>query len=72
MNPTRPFRSRVAASLGVLAMAALPAFAQSDLRPPRITESPASPKYWMYALFILLLAAVVFAASLKSKRDHQD
>jgi hypothetical protein len=60
--------------LATLAMAALPALAQADseLRPPRITESPSSPKYWMYALFILLLAVVVVAASLKSKRGHQD
>jgi hypothetical protein len=61
-------------SLAILAMTALPALAQaeSDLRPPRITESPSSPKIWMYTLFILLLAGVVFAASLKSKRTHQD
>ncbi len=72
---TRPTLSRPSARLlaaATLAMSALPALAQSELRPPRITESPSSPKYWMYALFLLLLAAVVFAASLKSKRTHQD
>ncbi len=63
-------------ALATLAMTALPAvaqtLAQSELRPPRMTESPSSPKIWMYALLILLLSAVVFAASLKSKRTHQD
>jgi len=74
-----PRITRIPASLiplAILAMTALPALAQaaapSELRPPRITESPSSPKIWMYVVFVLLLSAVVFAASLKSKRTHQD
>ncbi len=64
--------SRVLAAAGVLALSALPALAQSELKPPRSSEPPSSPKFWMYAVFLLLLAAVVFAASLRSKRTHQD
>lgn len=53
-------------------MGATPAWAQSELRPPKITENPSSPKFWMYAVLVLILAAVVFAASFKPKRTHQD
>ncbi len=74
MNPTRI--SRLAAwaiAVGMAPTAALAqTLAQSELRPPRMTESPGSPKIWMYVLLILLLSGVVFAASLKSKRTHQD
>lgn len=68
-------RTRIARALlpvVTLAMAAAPALAQSDLRPPKISESPSSPRFWMYAVFTLLVAAVVFASSLKPKRGHQD
>ncbi|MFK7882659.1 MAG: hypothetical protein AB8F26_00560 [Phycisphaerales bacterium] len=56
----------------MLAMSSASAIAQSELRPPKITESPSSPKFWMFAVFGLLVAAVVFAGSLKPKRTHQD
>ena len=69
-------RTRLAVSvllpLLMLAMTAGSALAQSELRPPTIRESPASPRIWMYVVFVLLLAVVIFAASLKPKRTHQD
>ncbi len=64
--------NRLPAALMMLAMTAATAAAQSDLRPPKITQNPSSPKIWMFAVAILLLAAVVFASSLKPKRTHQD
>lgn len=59
-------------ALIALAAAAPTALAQEALRLPRIDESPTAPRLWMYALFLLLLAVIVFASSLKSKRTHQD
>jgi|TARA_R110000782_G_scaffold53205_4_gene113411 hypothetical protein len=59
-------------ALMALAGAAPTALAQEALRLPRIDESPTAPRIWMYALFVLLLAVIVFASSLKSKRTHQD
>ncbi|RMH27469.1 MAG: hypothetical protein D6692_07620 [Planctomycetota bacterium] len=64
--------NRLPAALMTLAMTAATAAAQSDLRPPKITQNPSSPKIWMFAVAILLLAAVIFASSLKPKRTHQD
>ncbi|MCC5822798.1 MAG: hypothetical protein LAT64_05275 [Phycisphaerales bacterium] len=68
MNRTRI--SRLAAWAITLGMASAPVLAGPRL--PRITEAPSGPRFWMYAVFVLLLAGVVFAASLKSKRGHQD
>lgn len=68
-------RTRLTAALTALlalAASAPTAMAQEALRLPRIDESPTAPRIWMYAVFLLLLAAIVFAASLKSKRTHQD
>lgn len=59
-------------ALLALAAAAPTAMAQEALRLPRIDESPTAPRIWMYALFLLLLAVIVFASSLRSKRTHQD
>ena len=59
-------------ALMTLALAAATAAAQSDLRPPKITQNPSSPTIWMFVVAILLLAAVIFASSLKPKRTHQD
>lgn len=59
-------------ALMALAAAAPTALAQEALRLPRIDESPTAPRLWMYALFLLLLAVIVFASSLRSKRTHQD
>lgn len=75
MNPTRLLQLVAwVSALGVSAAAtvAQTAAQAEPLRLPRIEQTPSSPKFWMYAVFILLLALVVFAASLKSKRSHQD
>lgn len=63
--------ARLAASAAALFVTG-PALAQDAPRLPRIDNTPAAPTFWMYAVAVLLLAAVVFAASLKSKRTHQD
>lgn len=70
MNPNRI--SRLAAWAITLGAGVAGASAQEGPRLPRITESPTAPVFWMYAIAVLLLGAVVFAASLKSKRGHQD
>lgn len=69
---TSTFTARAMLAASALAASALPALAQDELRLPRIEEPPTAPKIWMYAVTILLLAAIVFAASFKSKRTHQD
>lgn len=64
--------SRGAIAGFALAASALPALAQDELRLPRIEEPPTAPRIWMYAVTILLLVVIIFAASFKSKRTHQD
>ncbi len=64
--------ARLAAWGAALFVTAGSALAQDAPRLPRIDETPAAPTFWMYAVAVLLLGAVVFAASLKSKRTHQD
>ena len=56
----------------VIAASASPVMAQDAIRPPRTTEEPSSPKIVVYLIAVLLLAGVVFASSLRSKRTHQD
>ncbi len=71
----RTLGSRLASLLApavVLAMSAATAAAQSELRPPTIKQESSGPKFMMYIVGVLLIAAVVFAASLKPKRTHQD
>ena len=46
--------------------------AQAELRPPTTREDPIAPKVMVYLVGLLLVAGVVFAATLKSKRTHQD
>ena len=56
----------------LVSFSSMPAFGQEALRPPK-TDTPASgPKYLIYFIAILLLAGVVFAVTLKTKRSHQD
>ena len=64
--------TRAAVAGFALAASALPALAQDELRLPRIEEPPTAPRIWMYAVTILLLVVIIFAASFKSKRTHQD
>lgn len=61
-----------AASITVLAMTAATTLAQSELRPPTIKQETSGPKIMMMIVAVALVAAVVFAASLKPKRTHQD
>jgi hypothetical protein len=42
------------------------------LKPPKSEETQGSPKYVVYLIAVLLTGGVVFAATLKSKRSHQD
>ena len=42
------------------------------LRPPKAEETEGSPKYVVFLIAVLLTGGVVFAATLKSKRSHQD
>ncbi len=46
--------------------------AQEELRPPKTQDEPSSPVYVVMVIAVLLVGAVVFAASLRSKRTHQD
>ncbi|MBL4699062.1 MAG: hypothetical protein JKX70_09550 [Phycisphaerales bacterium] len=48
------------------------AMAQEELRPPKTSEAPSAPKYIIFLIAILMVGAVVFAATLKTKRTHQD
>jgi hypothetical protein len=43
-----------------------------ELRPPTTQDPPSSPKFIVWGVAILLTGLVVFAATLKSKRGHQD
>lgn len=58
--------------LVMMSVSASVAQAQDELRPPKTTEEPSSPKYLILFVAVLLVAGVVFAASLRSKRTHQD
>ncbi|MGV6815070.1 MAG: hypothetical protein ACWA5W_08695 [Phycisphaerales bacterium] len=58
--------------MGVVSLGSSLAMAQEQLRPPTTKEDPTSPKILVILIAVLLTGAVVFAASLKSKRTHQD
>lgn len=56
----------------LMALGASPALAQDDaLKPPRAKELTGGG-FMIYAVAILLVGAVVFVATLKTKRGHQD
>ena len=49
------------------------AMAQSELRPPKApSNSEGAPKYMILFISVLLVGGVVFAATFRSKRTHQD
>lgn len=61
-------------TLCMMALSSSSALAQSTetLRPPRVADPPSAPKVMVFLLVVLLTGAVIFAATLKSKRGHQD
>lgn len=66
-------RGGVVLMSALVALLASPVLAQGEpLRPPRTTEPPSGPKYLVIFVALLLLGGVVFAATLRSKRGHQD
>ncbi len=48
------------------------AIAQDDLRPPKSDQALSAPTVMTIIVAVLLTGAVVFVATLKSKRTHQD
>lgn len=56
----------------LVSAASTPVWAQEALSPPTTREDPIAPKVMVYFVGLLLVAGVVFAATLKSKRSHQD
>ncbi len=49
------------------------ALAQDEpLRPPTTQDPPSGPKFLVIGVAVLLLGLVVFVATLRSKRGHQD
>ncbi|MCA9302570.1 MAG: hypothetical protein KC996_00460 [Phycisphaerales bacterium] len=60
--------------LGAAVLMSSAALAQDTeaLRPPKVADPPSAPKVMVFLLIVLLVGAVVFAATLKTKRGHQD
>lgn len=57
----------------VMSVMASPAWAQvEELKPPKAKEAPSSPKYLLMGIVIVLVAGVIVAVTLKTKRGHQD
>ncbi len=44
----------------------------APLRPPTTKEPPSGPKFLVIGIAVLLVGLVVFVATLRSKRGHQD
>ncbi len=60
-------------ALMVLTIGVGDVLAQDDaLRPPTTQDPPSSPKFIVMGVALLLTGLVVFVASLKTKRGHQD
>jgi hypothetical protein len=74
MNRMRPLSMSIMCLLMVamVSVSSTLAMAQDQLRPPKTTEQPSGPKYVIFGVAVLLTAMIVFAATLKSKRTHQD
>lgn len=60
--------------MGAAALMSTAALAQDTeaLRPPKVSDPPSAPKILVFLLVVLLTGAVIFAATLKTKRGHQD
>ncbi|MFG0246847.1 MAG: hypothetical protein ACF8MF_12440 [Phycisphaerales bacterium JB052] len=70
---------RRSSALGVLMLSMLMTLSTSEvlaqdapLRPPTTKEPPSGPKFIVLGVALLLAGLVVFVATLKSKRGHQD
>lgn len=60
-------------ALMVLTIGVGDVLAQDDaLRPPTTQDPPSSPKFIVMGVALLLTGLVVFVATLKTKRGHQD
>jgi hypothetical protein len=44
----------------------------APLKPPTTKEPPSGPKFLVIGLALLLTGLVIFVATLKSRRGHQD
>lgn len=65
--------ARVMVIAGLMMAMCSPVWAQAEeLKPPKASESPSSPKYLMMGLLLVIFGGVVVAVTLKSKRGHQD
>lgn len=42
------------------------------LRPPTTSDPPSGPKFIVLGVVVLMVGLVIFVATLKSKRGHQD
>lgn len=70
---------RRSSAISVLMLSLLMTVCTSDvlaqdepLRPPTTQEPPSGPKFVVLGVAVLLLGLVVFVATLRSKRGHQD
>jgi len=59
-------------TMALMSSAALAQDADEALRPPKVADAPSAPKVMVFLLVVVLVGAVIFAATLKSKRGHQD
>lgn len=56
----------------VISVSSTVATAQDDLRPPKADTALSGPKIITIAVAVLLTVGVVFVATRKAKRTHQD
>jgi len=67
--------STVVFSAVMLGMFSFEAFGQPDLeelRPPKSDSAGGGTQFLVYGIVLILFGAVIFIASKKSKRTHQD
>jgi hypothetical protein len=61
-----------AVMLGMLSVDALGQPGLEELRPPKSDSAGGGPQFMVYGIVLILFGAVIFIASKKSKRTHQD